>query len=99
MTNIKAKLEQLFEFEKELNMLLDTQHYESFQQQQALFGDQLKDFILAYSQQELNDEIAQLKRLEKSVQKLQERANIDTQKLKQQSLLMQRNKKKIKAYK
>lgn len=99
MNNIKAKLEQIFEFEKELNILLDEENYSSFQQQQELFGDQLKDFLNKYSQHELNEEIKQLKRLEGLVQDLQKRANIDTQKLKGLSLQMQRNKKKINAYK
>ena len=49
MNNIRAKLEQIFEFEKELNHLLDEEKYESFQQQQELFGDQLKDFLNKYS--------------------------------------------------
>ena len=99
MNNIKAKLEQIFEFEKELNILLDKEDYESFKQQQDLFGDQLKDFLKKYSQAELNEEITQLKRLDDLVQKLRERADIDAKKLKAQSLKMQRNKSKINAYK
>ena len=99
MNNIKAKLEQIFEFEKELNILLDEEDYESFKQQQDLFADQLKDFLKKYSQAELNEEITQLKRLDDLVQKLRERADIDAKKLKAQSLKMQRNKSKINAYK
>jgi len=99
MNNIKAKLEQIFEFEKELNILLDEEDYESFKQQQDLFGDQLKDFLKKYSQAELNEEITELKRLDDLVQKLRERADIDAKKLKAQSLKMQRNKSKINAYK
>ena len=99
MNNIKAKLEQIFEFEKDLNVLLDEEKYELFQQQQDIFSKQLKDFLKKHSQYELNEEIQQLKRLEGLVQKLQERANIDTKKLKEQSLKMQRNKSKINAYK
>ena len=98
MNNIRAKLEQIFEFERELNTLLDEENYDLFRQQQDLFGDQLKDFLSKYSQDELNEEIKQLKRLENLVQKLQERADIDTKKLKELSLKMQRNKKKINAY-
>lgn len=98
MNNIRAKLEQIFEFERELNILLDEENYDLFRQQQDLFGDQLKDFLSKYSQDELNEEIKQLKRLENLVQKLQERADIDTKKLKELSLKMQRNKKKINAY-
>ena len=99
MNNIKAKLEQIFEFEKDLNVLLDEEKYELFQQQQDIFSKQLKDFLKKHSQYELNEEIQQLKRLEGLVQKLQERANIDAKKLKEQSLKMQRNKSKINAYK
>ena len=99
MNNIKAKLEQIFEFEKKLNTLLDEEEYESFKQQQDLFADQLKDFLKKYSQAELNEEITQLKRLEGLVHKLQNRADIDAKKLKQQSLQLQRNKKKVNAYK
>jgi len=99
MNNIKAKLEQIFEFEKELNTLLDEEEYESFKQQQDVFADQLKDFLKKYSQSELNEEITQLKRLENLIQKLQYRADVDAKKLKQQSLLLQQNKKKVKAYK
>lgn len=99
MNNIKAKFEQFFEFEKDLNILLDEENYEEFQEQQALFASQLKDFLAKYSQEELNNEIEQLKRLDDLIQKLQARAKIDSQKLKEQSLLMQRNKKKVNAYK
>ncbi|TEW51608.1 hypothetical protein [Psychromonas algicola] len=99
MNNIKAKLEQIFEFEKELNILLDEEDYESFKQQQDLFAAQLKDFLKKYSQAELNEEITQLKRLDDLVEKLRERADIDAKKLKAQSLKMQRNKSKINAYK
>jgi len=99
MNNIKAKLEQIFEFEKELNTLLDEEQYESFKQQQDIFADQLKDFLKKYSQSELNEEITQLKRLENLIQKLKKRADIDAKKLKQQSLQLQQNKKKVNAYK
>jgi len=99
MDNVKVKLEQIFEFEKKLNVLLDEEEYELFQQQQELFSEQLKKFLKEYTQDELNEEILQLKRLEELVQKLHERADNDTKKLKAQSLTMQRNKNKINAYK
>lgn len=99
MNNIKAKLEQIFEFEKELNTLLDEEQYESFKQQQGIFAVQLKEFLKKYSQSELNEEIAQLKRLENLIQKLKNRADLDAKKLKQQSLQLRQNKKKVNAYK
>jgi len=99
MTNIKAKLEQIFEFITQLNLLLDEEEYESFQQQQELFGDQLKDFIHRYSEEQLNTVIEPLKRLQHQIQLLQDRSDTESKKLKEKSLLMQRNKKKINAYK
>ena len=99
MTNIQAQLEQLFEFEKTLNYLLDNQEYKQFQQQQELFSDKIKHVLNNQSQQDLNDNIEQLKRLKKSVESLQQRADVDFKQLKDKSLLLQRNKKKIKAYK
>lgn len=99
MTNIQAKLEQLFEFERKLNETLEREEYELFFQQQALFGDQVKDFLNKHSQTELNNELKQLKRLKSMIKLLQEKSEAYTKTLKEQSLLLQRNKNKIKAYK
>lgn len=99
MTNTQAKLEILFEFEKKLNQLLDEEEYELFLQQQNLFGDQLKNFLNNHSEDELVSVIEHLKRLKSMVESLQQRADIYTKQLKEKSLKLQRNKKKIQAYK
>jgi len=99
MTNIQAKMELLFEFEKELNQLLDTEEYELFHQQQSLFGEQIKNVLNQHSEDELQSVVGYLKRLQSMVASLQQRADIYTKLLKEKSLQLQRNKKKIKAYK
>lgn len=99
MTNIQAKIEKLFEFEKTLHLLLDAEQYEQFSQRQDLFGDLLKDLLKKHSASELNNIIEDLQRLRNRMSSLQARATIQTEKLKERSLLLQRNKNKIKAYK
>jgi hypothetical protein len=99
MTNIQAQLELLFEFEKQLNLLLDNEEYGQFQQQQELFSDKIKYLLDSQSEQTLNEHIQQLVNLESAVQRLQHRADMGYKKLKEKSLLLQRNKSKIKAYK
>ena len=99
MTKLQAIIERLFEFEKELNLLLDEEKYEQLQQQQALFGDLLKDFLNKHSESELTSVIEQLKKLKSMVKLLQERAETNSKKLKEKSILLKRNKNKIKAYK
>lgn len=99
MSNTQAKLEQLFEFTQELRRLLESEEYELFNQQQALFGDLLKDFLTKSPESELVKVIEQLKNLQNVVKSLQQQADIATSQLKEQSLSLQRNKNKIKAYK
>lgn len=99
MSNTQAKLEQLFEFTQELRRLLESEEYELFNQQQALFGDLLKDFLTKSPESELVKVIEQLKNLQNMVKSLQQQADIATAQLKEQSLSLQRNKNKIKAYK
>ncbi|WP_025563176.1 hypothetical protein [Psychromonas sp. SP041] len=99
MTNIQAKIEILFEFDKKLNQLLDDEEHELFLQQQNLFGDQVKDCLNSYSEEDLLTVIESLKRLKVMVKELQNRADQCTKQLKEKSLMLQRNKKKIKAYK
>jgi len=99
MTNLQAKIELLFEFEKKLNLLLDEEEYELFEQQQALFGEQLKNFITKHSEVELCSVIEPLKRLQNMIKLLQDRTTTSSKQLKDKSLLLHRNKKKIKAYK
>jgi len=99
MTSIQAQLERLFELEKELNTLLDEELYEEFLQQQDIFSEQIKYLLDNSSQEEMGSAIAQLKRLESSVQLLQLRSETYFQQLKEKSLSLKRNKKKISAYK
>jgi len=99
MTNIQAKLERLFEFNKELHLLLENEEYEEFQKQQELFGDLVKDFLNKHDEKELVSVIKPLKRLKNMVKLLQEQSEECAQELKQQSLSLKRNKNKIQAYK
>lgn len=99
MTNIQAKLEVLFEFEKKLTLLLAEEEYEKFKLQQDLFSDQIKDLLSKHSENELNNVIAELKKLQNKVQLLQQQADACCISLKNKSLLLQRNKSKINAYK
>ena len=99
MTNIQAQLEQLFELEKKLNGLLDEEEYGQFQQQQELFGDKIKYLLDKNSEEQLSIVVEQLKHLERSVLLLQQRADVNFNQLKEKSLLLQRNKRNIKAYK
>lgn len=99
MTNIQAQLEQLFELEKQLHTLLDDELYSQFQQQQVLFSDKINHLLDSHSEQQLVHDIERLKKLDNAVQSLQIRADDCFKSLKEKSLLMQRNKNKIKAYK
>lgn len=99
MGETQAKLDRLFEFVKSLEALLAAEEYEKFNQEQALFGDLLKDFLTKTSQNELVNLIEQLKNMQNMVKSLQQQADIATEQLKQKSLSLQRNKNKIKAYK
>jgi len=99
MNRFEAKIERLFEFLNELNELLDQEDYVKFQQQQALFGDLLKDFLNKHSESELNSIIGQLKKIKIEVKILKDRTDKDAKNLKEKSLSFQRNKNKIKAYK
>ena len=99
MTNIKAKLEILFEFIKKLNQLLDEEKYASFFTQQQFFDDQLKDCLNSYPEEKLVEVLEELKVLRKMVSTLKIRADTETLQLKEKSLSLQRNKKKISAYK
>ena len=99
MTNTKAQLELLFEFEKKLNLLLDEEQYELFQQQQDLFTDQIKNLLDNNSENSLSAVIKELKLLESKIEALQTRSASYFEQLKEKSLLQKRNKNKIKAYK
>jgi len=96
---MQAALEVLFGFVGKLNKLLDEEKYASFYKQQLLFDDQLKHYFKNYPEKELVDVLERLKILRAQINDLQTRAQIETKQLKEKSLNLQRNKKKIKAYK
>jgi len=97
--DIKTQLAHLFELAKELSTLLDNEEYETFQQQQHNFSDQIKAMLDHNSPEVLSTVVDQLKQLESAVEQLQTRSEKCFLQLKKQALLQQRNKKKIKAYK
>jgi len=99
MNEVKATFEQFFAFEKVLNLLLDEEDFDAFTEQQNVFQTQLKDFISRCSEQELNEQLPLLEQLEKQVEQLHQRAKVSTNQLKDKSLALQRNKKKLNAYK
>jgi len=97
--DIKTQLANLFELVKELSTLLDNEEYETFQQQQDNFSDQIKAMLDNNSPEVLGTVVDQLKQLESAVEQLQNRSEVYFQQLKDKSLLQQRNKSKMKAYK
>ncbi|MCP4323280.1 MAG: hypothetical protein GY951_06270 [Psychromonas sp.] len=99
MMDISTQLTNLFTLEKELSSLLDNEDYEAFQRQQDTFTDQIKALLDNTPQEVLITVIEQLKTLEHNVGELRNRSDIHFQKLKEKSLLQQRNKSKINAYK
>jgi rRNA-processing protein FCF1 len=96
---IRTKLQQLFALEKELFLLLENEEYESFQQRQNDFSEQIKQLLDNHPAEILSVVIEELKALESAVENLQSHSKKHFLKLKQQSLLNKRNKKKINAYK
>ncbi len=97
--NITEQLNNLFKLEKELSTLLDNEEYETFQLQQDNFSDLIKALLDNNKPEVLSTVIEQLKQLENAVGQLQERSEVYFQQLKEKSLLQQRNKSKMKAYK
>lgn len=96
---IRTELQQLFALEKELFLLLEKQQYESFQQRQNDFSEQIKQLLENHPEEILSAAIEELKALESAVENLHSHSEKHFLKLKQQSLLNKRNKKKINAYK
>lgn len=99
MTNIQAQLEQLLELEKQLNIFLDNEEYELFQKQQVVFTNQIQTLLDTHSQEDLISILKPLKQLQNKLAQLEERSADCSKQLKEKSLILQRNKKKIKAYK
>ena len=80
--DIKEQLNNLFKLEKTLSSLLDNEEYETFQQQQDIFSDQIKALLDNNQPEVLSTVIEQLKQLEATVEQLQERSEVYYQKLK-----------------
>ncbi|WP_028862516.1 hypothetical protein [Psychromonas aquimarina] len=96
---VELQLDALFDFEQQLQALLDDEQYELFQQQQDLFSDQIKALLDTNSSEDLSRVVTQLKLLEEKIAELQIKSDTCYQQLKEKSLLQKRNKSKIKAYK
>ncbi|WP_019613203.1 hypothetical protein [Psychromonas ossibalaenae] len=96
---VELQLDALFDFEQQLQALLDGEQYELFQQQQDLFSDQIKALLDTNSSEDLAVVVEQLKILEAKIAALQIKSDTCYQQLKEKSLLQKRNKSKIKAYK
>lgn len=96
---IELQLDALFAFELQLQVLLDEEKYELFQQQQDIFSAQISSLLSNNSSEELSTVVEKLKVLETKISALQLKASRCYQQLKEKSLLQKRNKDKIKAYK
>jgi hypothetical protein len=97
--DINTQLRQLFTLERELTTLLKNKQVDKFYQRQMFFSDQISTLLKKNSPDVLTAIIEDLKRLEKKVGLLCSQADIYLQQLKEKSLLQQRNKSKMKAYK
>lgn len=97
--DINTQLRQLFTIERELTKLLKDKQVDKFHQRQLFFTDQVSTLLKSNRPDALASVLEELKKLEKRVGQLCSQADIYLQQLKEQSLLHQRNKSKIKAYK
>ncbi|MCK5819511.1 MAG: hypothetical protein KAH18_09740 [Psychromonas sp.] len=97
--DINTELRQLFTMESELKRLLKNKEVEKFHQRQQFFTDQVSIFLKQNSPDVLTPVMKDLKLLEKRVGHLCSEADIYMQELKAMSLLQQRNKNKLNAYK
>ncbi|WP_413701372.1 hypothetical protein ACLKMH_06780 [Psychromonas sp. KJ10-10] len=98
MSNIQAQLDQLFELEKQLNIFLNNEEYEQFQEQQVVFTNKIQALLDTHSQEDLISILKPLKQLQNKLAQLEERSADCSKQLKEKSLVLKRNK-KIKAYK
>lgn len=98
-TLIQTQLEKLLEHELQLNIILDNQDYKSYQEQESLFSEQVKLFIINNSTESLNNITEQIKDFELKIKALQKKSEAHLNQLKEKSLLQRRNKNKLKAYK
>ena len=98
-SQIERQLEELFEFEQHLHLLLENEQYEELQQQQAIFAATIKTLLDSNSAETLNAVVSKLKQLETNIATLKNRSENSFKQLKEKSLLQKRNKNRVNAYK
>ena len=96
---IDLHLNELFELEQQLCLLLEEQQYEEFQALQDTLSKKIKALLDNNSAETLNNAIDKLKQLEKKLATLKSKAESCFGELKEKSLQQRRNKNRIKAYK
>ena len=96
---MEKKLTTLFQLSDLLDNCLNNKNFELFQTLEQEFSAEMKHFLDKKDQQTLLQYLPQLKMLEKRIRAIQEKAAVNRQSLKDQSLLQKRNKNKLKAYK
>ena len=97
--SIELQLDALLTQQQQLEILLKQEQYEVFQQQEITLSLQIKTFMNSYSPNSLTKVLAKLQALEKKTIQLKTLADIHYKQLKDKSLLQQRNKNRLKAYK
>ena len=86
-TSIELQLDKLFELAQQLNILLEKEQYEQFQQQQCILSAQIQSLIKNNSTENLSSVLKKLLQLEKNMGILKSRADICFKELKNKSLL------------
>ena len=97
--HIEQQLDALLTLQKQLNILLKEEQYEDFLQQQIILSQQIKEFMDSHSPDSLTQVLNKLRRLEEKTTALTIQAESHFKQLKDKSLLQQRNKNRLKAYK
>ena len=95
---IEQQLNELFELEQQLCLLLKEQQYEVFQQSQKIFEKKIRVLLDNNSAEALNDTIDRLKLLKTKLATLKSKAESCFGELKEKTLQQRRNKNRIKAY-
>ena len=98
-SHIEQQLDALLTLQKKLSILLKEEQYEDFQRQQIKLSQQIKAFMDSHSQDSLTQVLNKLQRLEEKTITLTIQAKSHFKQLKDKSLLQQRNKNRLKAYK
>jgi predicted lactoylglutathione lyase len=96
---IEQQLDVLLTEQQKLELLLTHEQYEVFQQQEITLSLQIKKFMNSHSTDSLIKVLTKLQTLEKKTIQLKTLAEVHYKQLKDKSLLQQRNKNRLKAYK